>query len=192
MLLCIHELASPFTRGFYCEDETIRYPHKESTVPSSVCYLIGSGLNVLLILVMEYYLLIKEPHNSNGRESVNRFQVQVYIRNVYCRLIVWLFGAISSELLTDISKVTAGRLRPHFIEVCKPVIVVPPSTEIGLDEYCQQTANKYQYITNYQCSGKRGMQRDARLSFMSGHSSYSAYSAAFATVSITVIRSFIE
>lgn len=179
ILIIVHEFATPFFRGFQCSDDTIRYPFKDSTVSSGVCYAVGSGINVVLILVLEYQILIKETRtiNSNGhdREFDGKFQARLYVRRVYCRLIIWLFGAIASELLTDISKFTAGRLRPHFIDVCQPEI-----NGKNFTEFCSQTSDKYQYITNYQCTGNSGKFRDSRLSFMSGHSSYSAYSAAFA------------
>lgn len=189
MLTCIHELAQPFTRGFNCDDETIRYPYKESTVSSGVCYLVGSGINVLLILAVEYLNLVANKNtavasSSSQRDAANDgFQVKVYLQNVYCKLLVWLFGAITSELLTDITKVTAGRLRPHFISVCQPV-VLNGTIESNLDDYCRQARNPYEYITRYYCTGDPNRQRDIRLSFLSGHSSYSAYSATFAVLYI--------
>jgi phosphatidate phosphatase len=105
---------------------------------------------------------------------------------VYCRIIVWFFGAITSELITDITKFTAGRLRPHFISVCRPIVT---SSSIPLDQYCLQTKNPYEYITDYNCAGDPTKQRDTRLSFLSGHSSYSAYSATFA---ITYLQSSMD
>lgn len=179
-LLCIHELGTPFFRGFNCDDATIRYPYKDSTIPSSVCYMVGSGLNVALILTFEYLILKKDSRGANSRS-----QTKIYLRNVYCRLIIWFFGAVTSELFTDISKITAGRLRPHFIEVCKPIIRLDDDKEISSQAYCDSSQNqlRHEYITDYRCSGVPSMQRDARLSFMSGHSSYAAYSGAFAVVS---------
>ena len=141
-----------------------------------------------LILVLEYVNLVGhrqlgqagDESSSTGREpQTAQFDHKLYLLNVYCRLLVWFFGAISSELLTDISKVTAGRLRPHFISVCKPLV----KGTIELDDYCK-TALPYEYITDYTCSGEPKKQRDTRLSFLSGHSSYSAYSATFAVLYI--------
>lgn len=172
----------PFVRGFNCDDETIRYPYKDSTVSSGVCYFVGSGINIFLILVLEYLnLTVKQDPSSDQQQHVSReaqidqFNVKIYARNVYCRLLIWFFGAITSELLTDVSKVTAGRLRPHFIDVCKPFV-----NGIPVDQYCGTSTKAYEYITDYTCTGSPKSQRDARLSFLSGHSSYSAYSATFA------------
>lgn len=189
LLTCIHELATPFTRGFHCDDETIRYPYRDSTVSSGACYLVGSGINVLLILLVEYLNLAANKNTGANNVGSNRdnandsFQVKVYLRNVYCNILVWLFGAITSELLTDITKFSAGRLRPHFIAVCQPV-VLNGTVETSLDDYCRQTRNPYEYITRYYCAGDPSKQRDTRLSFLSGHSSYSAYSATFAVLYI--------
>jgi hypothetical protein len=33
VFLIVHLLIHPFDRGFYCTDETIRFPYKEDTVP---------------------------------------------------------------------------------------------------------------------------------------------------------------
>lgn len=152
-------------------------------MPSSLCYLAGSGINIILVLVLEYRALIanltSKPHRSDDQLN-NEFPIRLYLKNVYCRLLVWFFGAITSELITDISKVSAGRLRPHFIDVCRPMIRAG-NVDVGYDEFCRQDSNKFQYVTDYYCSGKNS--RDIRLSFMSGHSSYSSYSAAFAVVS---------
>ena len=191
LLICIHDLATPFHRGFQCNDESIRYPYKESTVSSGICYSFGSGINVLLILALEYIVLINNDPGNNSNSSstqANRdeprpFQARIYIRNVYCRLLVWLFGSIASELLTDISKFTIGRLRPHFIDICRPEII----TEAGrlpLHAYCANTKDPFKYLTNYICTGPEDKQRDARLSFLSGHSSYSAFSAVYAVIYI--------
>lgn len=133
------------------------------------------------ILVMEYYAISNEHRSNQGGDTESTIPFKKYVRNVYCRLLVWFFGAICSELLTDISKFTAGRLRPHFLDVCQPR-VRSGNTEFTIDEYCDK-GHRYEYITNYYCSGDPKKQRDTRLSFMSGHSSYSAYSAAFAVVS---------
>lgn len=193
LLLIIHEGATPFTRGFNCDDESIRYPYKESTISSGVCYFVGSSLNVFLIMYLEYQALKREGVGSSADDG--QF-MRHYFRNTTCRLIIWLFGAISSELITDISKFTVGRLRPHFIHVCDPQIRDPSGQGISLYDYCRQDSHKYEYITEYRCLGNPSKLRDSRLSFMSGHSSYSSYSATFAVVSnkkltITLYDTFI-
>ena len=170
----------PFTRGFYCTDETIRYPHKDSTISSGLLYASGTLINLFLILFFEYWNLEKAYRSDRSQPRDDFFKH--YLTNVYCRIVTWAFGAITSELLTDIAKVSAGRLRPHFIDVCRPVIFENGKSE-SLEEYCKSTPDKFKYITQYNCSGYEAKLRDTRMSFMSGHSSYAAYSAGHAVVS---------
>lgn len=61
---------------------------------------------------------------------------------------VFLFGCAISQSFTDIAKVSVGRMRPHFLEVCKPDF----ST---ID--CSQG-----YITNYTCTGPDSEVQEAR------------------------------
>lgn len=186
MLVLVHDLGDPFRRGFFCDDETISYPHKPSTVSSGLCYALGSGINLILILALEYLSILEERKSAHNTETIHKFPVKIYLKRVYYKFLIWFFGAVSSELFTDIAKITAGRLRPHFIDVCGPVIKTD-GREVSLQEYCSVEANKHQYILDYRCAKEN--RRDARMSFMSGHSSYSAYSAIFAMVGSPSIRS---
>lgn len=95
---------------------------------------------------------------------------------IYNEMVVFIFGALSSQLCTDIAKYSIGRLRPHFLDVCKPV---------NMDSLCPPLGYNHLYIENYSCSPDADpkMIRDARLSFMSGHSSFSAYTMVFTAVS---------
>lgn len=45
--------------------------------------------------------------------------IPVYMQNIYKYVGLLVFGAACSQLTTDIAKYTIGRLRPHFISVCK-------------------------------------------------------------------------
>lgn len=61
---------------------------------------------------------------------------------------VFLFGCAISQSFTDIAKVSVGRMRPHFLDVCNPDF----ST---ID--CSQG-----YITNYTCRGADSEVQEAR------------------------------
>lgn len=43
-----------------------------------------------------------------------------FIGSCYTTLIPFFFGAAVTQLTTDIAKYSVGRLRPHFLTVCKP------------------------------------------------------------------------
>lgn len=90
-------------------------------------------------------------------------------------MIVFFFGSLANIFLTNIAKYSIGRLRPHFIDVCRPR---------NLDTLCPSSGNNFNYIENYECTASDGNRlKDARLSFFSGHSSMAAYSMIFTVVS---------
>lgn len=61
---------------------------------------------------------------------------------------VFLFGCAVSQSFTDIAKVSVGRMRPHFIDVCKPDF---STIDCSLG-----------YITNYTCTGSESDVQEAR------------------------------
>lgn len=91
----------------------------------------------------------------------------------YLQLVPLAFAAASSQLLVDISKYSIGRLRPHFIDRCRPKLAT--TGEIILRQSnCNQP---YTYVLDYSCTNaivsSRSL-RDSHLSFVSGHSAFAA------------------
>lgn len=40
-----------FHRGFYCDDESLRHPYHDSTVPSYYLYIFGFGGNLIAVSI---------------------------------------------------------------------------------------------------------------------------------------------
>ena len=97
--------------------------------------------------------------------------MDLYFWLTYHQVVLFAFGGLASQSLTDIAKYSIGRLRPHFLSVCSPS-----------SNPCEGK-DMHQYIEDYTCPEEKNI-RDSRLSFMSGHSSFAAYSAVYMTVSI--------
>ena len=95
----------------------------------------------------------------------NSFVGNHYIATIYKAIGAFLFGAAASQSLTDIAKYSIGRLRPHFLAVCDP-----DWSKINCSDG---------YIENYICRGNAEKVREGRLSFYSGHSSFSMYCMLF-------------
>ncbi|XP_027719225.1 phospholipid phosphatase 1 isoform X1 [Vombatus ursinus] len=149
----------PYQRGFFCSDNSIKYPYHDSTVPSPLLYAVGFTLPIFSMILGEalsvYYNLLHS----------NSFVRNNYIATIYKAIGTFLFGAAASQSLTDIAKYSIGRLRPHFLAVCDP-----DWTKFNCSDG---------YIENFPCRGNSVIVSQGRLSFYSGHSSFSMYCMLF-------------
>ncbi|XP_033891093.3 phospholipid phosphatase 1 isoform X2 [Acipenser ruthenus] len=150
---------NPFKRGFFCSDESIKYPLKEDTISYELLGGIMIPFTLIVMIIGECLSVHYKRLQSNSSVRNN------YVACLYKAIGTFLFGAAMSQSLTDIGKYSIGRLRPHFLDVCKL-----NWTEIN----CQAG-----YIENFTCTGKTWIVNEARLSFYSGHSSFSMYCMVF-------------
>ncbi|XP_053304026.1 phospholipid phosphatase 1 isoform X2 [Spea bombifrons] len=150
---------SYFKRGFFCNDDSIRYPYKEDTIS----YQLLAGILIPVCIVV---MLLGEALSVyyNQLQS-NAFVRNHYVATIYKAIGTFIFGAAVSQSLTDIAKYTIGRLRPHFLDVCR-VNWAKINCSAG-------------YIENFVCEGDPVKANEARLSFYSGHSSFSMYCMLF-------------
>ncbi|XP_042317584.1 phospholipid phosphatase 3 [Sceloporus undulatus] len=148
---------APYRRGFYCDDESIRYPVKTGeTINDAVLCAAGILIAILAIIIGEFYRIhcLKEKSRS--------FIQNPYVAALYKQVGCFAFGCAISQSFTDIAKVSIGRLRPNFIAVCEPNF-----TKIS----CSQG-----YIEDYDClNPDESKVQEARKSFFSGHASFSLY-----------------
>ncbi|CAL8347209.1 phospholipid phosphatase 3 isoform X2 [Gadus morhua] len=145
----------PYQRGFYCSDSSLRYPYKGSTVPTSMLIGVGLTLPVVSIVIGECYRI----HSLH--EGTKSFVGNPYVSALYKQVGVFIFGCAVSQSFTDIAKVSVGRMRPHFLDVCQPDFSTI-NCSLG-------------YITVYTCLGRDSKVQEARKSFFSGHASFSMY-----------------
>ncbi|KAM5148402.1 phospholipid phosphatase 3 isoform 1-T1 [Mantella aurantiaca] len=147
----------PYHRGFYCDDESIKYPIKAGeTINDAVLSAVGILISVLAIIVGEFFRIYYLKERSYS------FIQNPYVSALYKQVGCFIFGCAISQSFTDIAKVSIGRLRPHFLAVCDP----DPTTincSVGV------------YIQDYQCRGLENKVTEARKSFFSGHASFSMY-----------------
>lgn len=153
------------------------HPYRDSTVAYSLG-IVGFGLPMVLIVLTEFLRWKLKP-NASDKQSVKLFNCDLpsWLIDVYKNFGVFLFGAFVTILATDIGKRTIGRLRPHFMHVCHPVRFDGTN--------CSDPANFYRYIEDYTCANHASSEeqlRDMKLSFPSGHSSFSMYAMFFAAL----------
>ena len=95
----------PFHRGYLCDDNTIKYPYVENqTVPTYLCLVIWI-ISCLLVFTITFTL----------HKSWEILRVALY------KLV---FGFCLCILITDVYKFLLGRLRPYFITMCKPELIM--------------------------------------------------------------------
>ncbi|XP_070562600.1 phospholipid phosphatase 1-like [Ptychodera flava] len=157
-IIPIGEVMTPFRRGFFCNDDTIKYPYYDKdTIPTWLLLLLGAAIPCVAIIFVEIGLF---------RDAKKK-----QICFIIC---IFLFGMATTNLLTQTTKLMIGRLRPHFLTVCKP-------------DYTKFNCSDG-YIEADVCSDeyKAKTIREARLSFVSGHSSMAWYCALYLVLYLEV------
>ncbi|XP_048458188.1 phospholipid phosphatase 3 isoform X2 [Rhincodon typus] len=146
---------SPYQRGFYCDDDSIKYSYKKSVVPNLLLLAVGTLLPIACIISGECYRIhyMKERSRSFIRNP--------YVAALYKQVGCFIFGCAISQSFTDIAKVSVGRLRPHFLDICNPNFTAI-NCSLG-------------YIVEFECRGNESKVQEARKSFFSGHASFSLY-----------------
>ncbi|XP_047475237.1 phospholipid phosphatase 1-like isoform X2 [Penaeus chinensis] len=172
-ILLFFLLGTPYERGFNCDDESLRYPYKDSTVSTFVLYVVGTFLPAISICVLEWFRVRRETVGKKvvmcGRDLNSWFWA------AYSAIGPFLFGCATSQLTTDIAKYSVGRLRPHFIAICKP-----DWSKINCSE-------PFLYVDPIPCtSDDDHRMKEARLSFPSGHASFSAYTMIYFVIYLQV------
>lgn len=167
---------SPKRRGFFCNDETIKYPFHQSTIPNYVLYIFGFSIPFSVIVITE--IMSNRKVRTSGTFLFR--PAPLWVLFLYRSIIDFLFGCVASQLITDVGKYTIGRLRPNFIAVCNPVSL-PDRNPI---KDC--SAFNHTYILDYECAESKDDAVASRVSFPSGHSSFSAYTMLYIAIYVQV------
>lgn len=146
-------VSKPYQRGIYCNDDSIKYPLKQDTITPGMLAAVTICCTLVIISSGEAYLVYRERIQSNT-------QFNQYIAALYKVVGTFLFGGAVSQSLTDLAKYTIGRPRPNFMAVCAPKV-----------------CSGYMSVIN--CTGSPVDVTESRLSFYSGHSSFSMYCMLF-------------
>lgn len=166
----------PNHRGFFCDDETIRYPFKENTITSVMLGFIVALPSLMCLVVGEYL----RQHNKVQLAKTRRvfsYDIKCWHINCLQQIIYFAFGLLLTFDATEVGKYTVGRLRPHFMAVCQPQLM-DGST-------CYDAVNKHRYVENYFCLATGFATSDVRqirLSFPSGHSSLAFYAMIYVSL----------
>ncbi|XP_037934180.1 putative phosphatidate phosphatase [Teleopsis dalmanni] len=159
----------PYRRGFFCDDESIRYPFHGNTVTEVMLGLLAGGLSLVMVIIVEFVRFYRRVELSERRNFFG-WRMPVWLYECSKQISTFTFGMLLVLDATELGKYTIGRLRPHFMAVCQPILTDGTT--------CNDLSNRHRYIENYVCAGN-GYRiedvRQSRLSFPSGHSSIAFY-----------------
>jgi len=79
-----------------------------------------------------------------GYQLTQSHSVPRFVVNCYKLIGTFLFGAAVNQSVVDICKYTIGRLRPHFLDVCRP--------NISASLCDSHTPGIYVYVDNFTCT----------------------------------------
>lgn len=155
---CELKAVTPYRRGFFCGDSSITYPYVErEAIPDSLLIAGGIAITGLTIALGECYRVRFRSVHSRA------FVQNLYVSCLYKELGSFLFGCCVGQSLTNMAKLSVGRLRPNFLSVCNITyasINCAPGSYVA-DPPCTQPIKK--------------MVEEARKSFFSGHASFAMY-----------------
>ncbi|XP_064843654.1 phospholipid phosphatase 3-like [Oncorhynchus masou masou] len=155
---CELKAVTPYRRGFFCGDQSITYPYLErEAIPDAL--LIAGG-----IVITGLTIALGECYRVRFREVQSRaFVLNPYVSCLYKELGSFLFGCCVGQSLTNMAKLSVGRLRPNFLSVCNVT-------------YASLNCVPGSYVAQVTCrQPKHNMVEEARKSFFSGHSSFAMY-----------------
>eukprot|EP00096_Caligus_rogercresseyi_P011296 TRINITY_DN4403_c0_g1_i1.p1 TRINITY_DN4403_c0_g1~~TRINITY_DN4403_c0_g1_i1.p1 ORF type:complete len:339 (-),score=72.03 TRINITY_DN4403_c0_g1_i1:1314-2330(-) len=157
-----------YKRGFFCNDLAIKYPLLDNTISIGECFIIWFVVVIVTIPIVECLHLSIFMNNPPRIGKIPWIFIELYRMYGYFGL-----GALATLLTTEMAKYKIGRLRPHFLAACDPDL-----SHIT----CRDENSLPLYVTDFLCRGSPKAENYARKSFLSGHASFSFYSATFLIV----------
>ncbi|XP_008327658.1 phosphatidic acid phosphatase type 2D [Cynoglossus semilaevis] len=155
---CELKAVTPYKRGFFCGDTSITYPYVErEAIPDSMLIAGGIVITGLTIALGECYRVRFRGVHSRA------FVRNRYVSCLYKELGSFLFGCCVGQSLTNMAKLSVGRLRPNFLSVCN---ITYASINCTIGSYVPQAICR---------QPKHKMVEEARKSFFSGHASFAMY-----------------
>ena len=173
-------------RGFFCNDNSIKYPYKEESISGKMNLFIHDVASIITYLIGEWNCTsdnkkarrkdgMTTPKSVVGNNSWYVRAIQLFMMSVWCSAV--------TMALTSIIKTQVGWLRPNFLAVCNPNVTCNANnTQLNEDYVCLGTKlfGDWKRMNDNEMRGTNQAMR----SFPSGHASYSASFASFAILYI--------
>jgi phosphatidate phosphatase len=154
--------------------DDVSYPYIKDTISFVAVGLYCTIVPIVIIIIVEL-LNAKILPFQNKKNLPRNFFLKRFGVSLFHGLSLFVFGISIVLLLTEIGKRWVGRLRPHFLSVCKPNVGAISCTTLAASGSIFNSISTGGAF----CTGNADDIKEARLSFPSGHSSYSAYTMLF-------------
>ena len=165
----------PFHRGFFCKDQTLKHLYLSQKMSMKQCVLFWSIVTSVIIVCTE---IIK--YQEERRDSIISFYPFKWLLNEIFKSFGYsLLGAISFISFSQLLKLSFGKLRPHFLTLCLPDLT---------RALCEDKWGYHRFVIEDEVTMCKGFSdnnitrkelNEARLSFVSVHSSFSFFCAIF-------------
>lgn len=157
-------------RGFWCDDQSIRYPH----LPMIMDYKILLLVCIFFPLIL-FRLLPASSSSNNKVENADTNDIidkDSRLAQIGPHSVGWdyMFGFILNMVLTTYCKVIIARPRPNFYEICQPTV--------------QCESYETRFISDFNCTTPHHLARNSLQSFFSGHSSTGTYAGLFTALHV--------
>lgn len=174
--ILVYLYVDPKNGVLFCNDTDIFNPYYDDTIAFWVVGIYATIGPILFIIFIELI-------NSKLILCKNKLKItkkrKLFVISFLHGLTLFILGIGITLLVTEIGKRWVGRLRPHFMSVCKPNYAsLNCTTTYGANEIYNPVD------TSNICTGLASAVKEARVSFPSGHSSYSTYCMLFLIIYI--------
>ncbi|XP_031574603.1 phospholipid phosphatase 1-like isoform X1 [Actinia tenebrosa] len=168
----------PFKRGFFCNDQSIMKPYKSQSLTFAGLFSAGVVTSLAVIIIHEVGNHFTKPKHTREpifkeKKQFGVAKIPTFIIRMLHRMALFITGFLAMLLFCDAVQLLTGRLRPHFLAVCKPNATL----------FNCSTG----YITADVCTGDPLKIKYARLSFPSIHTASTAYSLVFIAICLQAI-----
>ena len=160
---------TPFRRGFFCSDLSIRYPVGEDSISTSTLVAACVVIAIVIFIIGEYILNHKLNISKDAKGS--ELWSEKWFVKATKFFLIYLWALLASQVIVNVLKHSIGTLRPNFFTVCNPNITCKSDDQT--------------YHTDYSCQGiSASKEASLRTSFPSGHAAFSATAALFLVIYI--------
>ena len=183
IFILVYFLVTPKNSVLFCNDTDIFNPYKDDTIAFWVVGIYATLGPILFIIFVELRNSKFFCNHGNSPTPVSR--KKLFVVSTLHMLMLFILGIAITLLITEIGKRWVGRLRPHFMSVCQPIYSsMNCTTTYGTNVIYNPIDTSGSFCQNSVASAVQ----EARVSFPSGHSSYSTYCMLFLIIYLDLLH----